>query len=299
MHDLVPVYRSASREACAERAFVLSAVQIPSQLLVLESGFVLGVEPAQAALAAHHLWQYESEQRQRASDAARAARPAPAPHLPHAWVGAFVYVALMSVVMLAVVQGWGPADLFARGDLDSALVREGQWWRAVTALTLHLDIVHLVSNLGAGAVFGWLASRQLGVGSAWLVALLAAAGSNFIEGWLGAQAHRSVGASTAVFAMLGLLAAHAWRTRRTPSQRWAWRWAPLVAGVVVLGLLGTAGEGTNLFAHALGFAMGMLGGVLVSRPAVARVMQRIPQWLAGAVALGFVAVAWMMAIGPG
>ncbi|MGC4028849.1 MAG: rhomboid family intramembrane serine protease [Steroidobacteraceae bacterium] len=297
MHDLVPVYRSASRKACEERAFVLAAVHIPSQLILVESGFALGVESPQAGLAAHHLWQYENEQRQRSVDAARAAAQGSGSRFPHAWTGSLVYVVLLSMVMLAVVQGWGPADLFTRGDLDSALVRKGEWWRAVTALTLHLDIVHLVSNLGAGAAVGYFASRQFGAGTAWLLVVVAASLSNLAEGWLGGGTHRSVGASTAVFAALGLLAAHAWRSRRTFPQRWAWRWAPLVAGVVLLGLLGSAGEGTDLFAHALGFVMGMLGGVLVSQAAAAGVIRRVPQWGSGSAALGLIVMAWAQALG--
>lgn len=290
MQTLVPVYRSLSRKACDERAFVLAAVNISGEILVEEAGFVLGVPSSQAALAVHHLWKYDNEQQPRV-----APLPAPVRRFAHAWVGSCVYLLLLAAVMLAVVRGWGPPDLFMRGDLDSALVQQGQWWRAITALTLHVDIVHLVSNMGAGAVFGWLASRQLGAGSAWLLILLAAGLSNFIEGWLGVGSHRSVGASTAVFAALGLLAAHAWRTRRHVPQHWARRWAPLVAGIVVLGLLGTAGEGTNLVAHALGFVMGALGGALASQAAAMKVIERVPQRLAGAAALGLVALAWIVA----
>ena len=180
----------------------------------------------------------------------------PLPQHPNAWTGSLLYVALLVLVALAVVNGWGRGDLFTLGDLDSARVQQGQWWRALTALTLHLDIVHLVSNLGAGVAFGFLASRQIGAGTAWLLIVVAAALANLIEAWLGTASHRSVGASTAVFAALGLLAAHAWRTRFTPSHQWARRWAPLVAGVVLLGLLGSGaaeelpGDQDQLVAHA-------------------------------------------------
>ena len=66
----------------------------------------------------------------------------------------------------------------------------------------------------------------------------------------------SVGASTAVFTALGLLAAYSWRERHLMAQRPAQRYGPLFAGVILLGWLGTSGEHTDVMAHLLGFAVG-------------------------------------------
>ena len=65
-----------------------------------------------------------------------------------------------------------------------------------------------------------------------------------------------------MFATLGLLAAYAWRRRRDQGDRWAYRWAPLVAGVILLGFMGAGGERTDVLAHLTGFAMGALAGVV-------------------------------------
>lgn len=293
MSSCVPVFHSRTRRACEERAFVLTAVAIASEIMPGPdgSGFLLAVAPAQAALANHHLWQYEQEQHRSPPV------PPPPPRFAHAWVGSLVQALVLSLAMLAVVQGWGPPDLFVRGELDSVAVQQGQWWRATTALMLHLDIVHLVSNVGAGAIFGFLASRLLGAGTAWLVIVAAATLSNLVEGWL-AGAHRAVGASTAVFATLGLLAAQALRGRRLArrGQGWARRWAPLLAGLAVLGWLGTSGEGTDLVAHALGFTVGALAGALAGIPAVQPRLARLPQWLAGLVVLAWLGLCWGLAL---
>ena len=41
---------------------------------------------------------------------------------------------------------------------------DGEWWRAVTALTLHGGLSHIAGNLVFGVMFAVLASHSLGVG---------------------------------------------------------------------------------------------------------------------------------------
>jgi membrane associated rhomboid family serine protease len=154
----------------------------------------------------------------------------------------------------------------------------------------------LAANLAAGVWFGFLAARQIGAGSAWLLIVTGAALANLFEAHFGPATHRAVGASTAVFTALGLLAAHSWRTRFHLPQRWALRWAPLVAGAVLLGWFGSAGEGTDIVAHALGFVFGCLLGSCAALPAVQWALNRVPQWLAGAAALASLGTAWACAL---
>jgi membrane associated rhomboid family serine protease len=298
---LIDVFSSPEHAVCGDRAFMLIAVNIPSQMSITPEGCVLSVAHDLAELARHHLALYERE-----------LTPAPvppvvtAPRYPHAWLGSVTYMAVLILVALATVRGWWGPDTFLRGALDTEAIRAGQWWRAVTALTLHLDIVHLVSNLGAGAVIGWAAARQLGVGHAWLLTVFAAVASNLLEGLIGAADHRSVGASTAVFAALGLVTAHVWRRGGAGAQSWARRAGPLVAGVVLLGLLGSGGGlpeqgpesagGTDLVAHALGFVIGAIGGVVVVMPPVAKVLKRVPQWASAAAIAAALLLAWGVAL---
>src|SRR5262249_29176043 len=155
---------------------------------------------------------------------------------------------------------------------------------------------HLAANAAAGAWFGYLASRLLGVGNAWFLTVLGAGVANGIEAILGPSSHRAVGASTAVFTALGLLSAYTWRVRLAYPQRLALRWAPLVAGIVLLGWTGTggesleqtgkpSGESVDVAAHVLGFAVGLLLGAGAAIAPVSRMLNRMPQWLAGLLAL--------------
>jgi hypothetical protein len=74
-----------------------------------------------------------------------------------------------------------------------------------------------------------------------------------------------------------------------------------VAGSVLLGWLGTAGEGTagegtDVVAHLLGFVMGTVCGALVALPMLSRGIQRLPQWLWGMAALLLLVVGWTCAL---
>ena len=284
------IYRSARRSACEERALVLTAAGIASSIRMDGALYLLEVDDAELSPARLELSQYEAE--------SRPAPPAPTPRRPHpyAWVGCLAYVAILLGVAHAIGNGLVRLDAFDLGELSGAGVQSGQWWRAWTALTLHLDAGHLVANLGAGVWFGYLAARELGSGSAWLLTVNGAALANWLEAEVGPATHRSVGASTAVFTALGMLAAHSWRTRYHLPQRWALRWAPLVAGVILLGWLGSAGEGTDLVAHATGFVVGVLIGAAAALPPIERALARVPQWLAGLVALASVALPWFCAL---
>ena len=287
LHD---VFRSASQSACTDRALVLTALDIQSEIRFDGLDFVLCVDASDATRALAHLHQYQTE------NVPPPPRP-PAPRVhPQAWVGAVVYGLVLVSVAFAISSGVWPPEAFDNGALDAGRVQSGQWWRAWTALTLHLDANHLVANLGGGIWFGVLAARQLGSGTAWLLIVTGAALANSLEAHWGPSSYRSVGASTAVFTALGLMAAHSWWTRWPLRQTWAKRWAPLVAGTVLLGWLGTAGEGTDIVAHALGFMVGCLFGATAGIAAVERILNRIPQWLSGLGALASLALAWAFAL---
>ncbi|HTV79695.1 MAG TPA: rhomboid family intramembrane serine protease [Steroidobacteraceae bacterium] len=289
--EAIEVYRCADRAPCEERAFVLTAVGVPYEMVESPQGFSLWVEPANAAVAGDHLLHYQRERR-------RPPPPAPVVDLPlyaHAWLGSTVYALVLLGIAGAISQGIGRLDAFSAGELNAALVRQGQWWRAWTALTLHLDAAHITANLLAGAWFGYLAGRLLGPGTAWALVVLGAGVANLLEALGAAADHTSVGASTAVFTALGLLAAYSWRERHMMQLRPARRYGPLFAGVVLLGWLGTSGEHTDVMAHLLGFGVGGVLGALIALPRLQRLWRRLPQWAGGAVALGTIALAWLCA----
>jgi membrane associated rhomboid family serine protease len=256
----------------------------------MEAGwFVLMVDEADLETARRQLTLYESENRP-------APPSAPPPLHPHAGLGAIAYAAYLVGIAQLLARGLVRLDAFETGELDGGQVQAGQWWRAWTALTLHVDPPHLFANLGAGMWFGYLAGRYIGTGTAWLLTVTGAALANLMEGLLGPADHHSVGASTAVFTALGIMSAYAWRERLQLKQRWPARLAPLVAGVALLGWLGSSGEGTDLIAHVLGLGVGMLLGALAATPAIRRLLTRVPGWLSGLLAFTSLTLAWTFAL---
>ena len=289
----VTVFRSAQRRECNERLLVLTAVGVEALVAPAPGGgFLLQVAPGDAADAARHLSQYDAE------NPPPPPLPPPPRLYPHAWVGCVVYVAVLVGVAWVLSNGLVRLDAFELGELDAVRVQAGEWWRAWTALTLHLDGPHLAANLGAGTWFGYLAARQMGGGTAWFVTVTGAALANLLEGLLGPPGHRAVGASTAVFSALGAMSAYSWRERFALPQRWARRWGPLIAGVILLGWTGTGGEGTDVdvVAHLGGFAVGALLGATAALPRCQRILQQVPQSLLGAAAIASVAIAWACAL---
>ena len=163
-------------------------------------------------------------------------------------------------------------------------------------MTLHVDVGHLLSNVAFGALFGSLVGRILGGGVAWLVIVSAGAIGNLINAMVQDSAHSSIGASTAVFAALGVLVSHALRPRSAVHQKAFRRWSPLIGGVLLFATMGVGDERTDVTAHMTGFLSGMLIGWAVCRLPSPVLASRVVQGLSGILAVALVLVAWTVGI---
>jgi membrane associated rhomboid family serine protease len=184
---------------------------------------------------------------------------------PLLWAAAAAAVHALQVLRPGRLEGWGDLD-------SSAVFNHGQMWRIGTALFLHADIWHLVSNM----VFGVLAFSAVlsacGHWRGWLLVLLSSLTGNLsIAALYYPGPYRSLGASTAIFAALGVLTGSALRTHAPtrPAPRWQSVFAPFAAGVSVLALFGAGGLEVDVGAHAAGFAAGMASGFILG-PSVPR-----------------------------
>jgi rhomboid protease GluP len=285
------VFRGSKR-LCNEYSLVLEARSIEHEILQNGELWSLCVPPTLLARAYEEIDRYAAER----SLPRRAAEPVIAPH-PGAAIGIFFYIfILLAVAFAAGAQLFG-ADWLTLGSLDASA--RGEWWRSLTALTLHLDQEHLLGNVLFGVVAGIAASRLLGPGVAWASILAAAAIANYTEALITPIAHRAVGASTAVFAALGMLSGMAWRQRLTLRERLWYRWAPLIAGICLLTLLGAGNAHVDVLGHALGFLFGLGVGWIYIRADMPSHRGRRRQLVAGAGALLAICTAWFLALRHG
>ena len=187
---------------------------------------------------------------------------------------AFATPLLWAFLILAVfcVQGEHPAWL-DRGDLDAqALFTSGEVWRAGTALFLHADLAHLLSNLLSGIFVFSAVLSTIGLGRGWLLLALASLAGNLAAAAVNYPGpYHSIGASTAIFAGLGLLTGRAIRAvaRSDHPHRWRTMFVPLAAGLTVLGLYGAGGQHVDVLAHLTGFAAGLGFGFAAALPRAA------------------------------
>jgi rhomboid protease GluP len=285
----VPVFRG-SQAACLEYALVLEAKGVPYERVESDGGWLLVVAPPLAQAAADELTRYAAERAVR--------RETPARFVPFAGsaMGAAAYAfVLILVAYCAGIELFG-VDWLRLGALESKAGAAGEWWRAVTALTLHLDQEHLLGNLLFGIGIGVLAGRMFGPGCAWLGILLSGAAANFVDMLVSPSGHRAVGASTAVFAALGLLAGFGWGERRGLRDRRIYRWAPLFAGVCLLALLGAGTERVDVLGHLLGFMTGTALGWMFARAGLPRIRSAAFQQWTGAIAAALLGGAWFLAL---
>jgi membrane associated rhomboid family serine protease len=213
-------------------------------------------------------------------------------------------LAALVLVAGAVLQAELGPSWRAAGVLSAErVVARGEWWRVVTALTLHGDVPHVLANLWVGLLFGGLLVPAFGQGVTWLSVLAAGAAGNALNALVYWPAdHQSLGASTAVFGALGLLVGDAlWFLLRRRTGRSWWRWVlPLGAGLSLLAYLG-AGEGkssVDVMAHLWGFAAGLPLGFAVSIARPAQAPARV-QVVCGCGAALVLAGAWLRATCPG
>ncbi len=277
-----------SRHSDAEgAALVLAAVGIGSRLNRQRGSTLLFVAHADALRADHELFEYARENRR-----------GPEPALPSIWLGydaAFAYSTLLIVIYVAAGRGAFGLDWESAGYAQAKLILDGEWWRAVTALTLHADLGHLASNIFAGCVLGILLAQLLGPGLTWLAMTLGGALGNALNAAVEPASHASIGASTGIFAALGMLAALSWRRGPANWRRGLRSWRPLAAGIMLLAFLGFGGVRTDFGAHIAGFCIGVAAGIAFHFGGRRLPRGRAAQHAYGAAALALIGLAWLAA----
>jgi rhomboid protease GluP len=288
----VCIGRSRARGTVEELGLVLTAVGLEHRIEFDGHDWCLQVRDADEAAACRELANYWRENRPAQSNPP----PLRLPNVDSGWGGVLGYLlviwALPSLESASVL-GW---DWRAMGSMHAEAVRSGEWWRIITAMTLHGDFAHLIGNSLFGAVFGLFVGRHLGSGAGWLLVVISGALANLGNAAIQPDAFRSVGASTATFAALALVSSFVWRRGYLRGWDWRRRFAPVFGGIALLAFTGFGGENTDVMGHLLGFAFGFLLGFVAGGLDLRR-LGYSGQFLCGAVAVSLVIWAWRLAGG--
>ncbi|MFP6655668.1 MAG: rhomboid family intramembrane serine protease [Myxococcota bacterium] len=276
-------------------ALVLIAEGIPSQLFRTGGGFSLQVAPETQTTACEILtdWQIERIERARRFSL-------PIPRGATAVETAAAYLFALSLLPFHLgLEAAGRSSLFLEmGRSQAALVLDGQWWRLITALTLHADLPHVVGNSLFGGFFLAAVAGRLGLGFAVAAFLVTGTLGNFANALYYESAHSSVGASTGVFGLVGVLAGLAAWQRHHSALPGRGAWVAFAAGLGLVAMLGSGGARVDFSAHLFGLAAGGLTGLLLAVPFAKPARPgRAKQGLATIIALAIVLTAWLRALG--
>ncbi len=251
------VEESDNAEVASTWILILSAARIPHKIEAQDHLFLL-LTPEEFYLRAdHELASYYSENE----------------HWPPKQISAdnfspqFLPFSLLTISLLAifylVTGSWDHQSIWfsaGAGDAD-AILKGHEFYRLITALTLHADQVHLAGNCIIGGILFHFLCKSTGNGLALLTGLSSAILANLVNVILHGYNHHFVGFSTFVFAVIGIQTALKIRLATNNKQVGIQLVTPLMAGFGLLAVFGSSGERTDLGAHFFGLFCGLFVGL--------------------------------------
>lgn len=179
-----------------------------------------------------------------------------------------VTIALIVVnVVLFLICTFDHGVLYKVGSISMwNLITEGQYYRMVSSMFLHADIEHLVNNMLLLYGLGYMIEKEIGSIRFFLYYMLSGLGGNLFsisKEWFTGYFYSSIGASGAVYGLIGMLLIFAVTNREHfPTVTWK-----NVLFVIFYGLYtGYESIQVNNAAHIGGIITGLLlGGVFSIR----------------------------------
>lgn len=153
--------------------------------------------------------------------------------------------------------------LNAEGRMDSAAVRNGEWYRIFTAILLHADLAHLMANLTFGVLVLGFSMARFGPGPTLLVAFLAGGIGNITGLAFYSHPYTGLGSSGMMMGALGILCTHSIGLWRKNPKAARYILSGVFAGFLIFVLFGLD-PSSDVLAHFGGFAAGVAGGAVLS-----------------------------------
>lgn len=258
------VFETNSQEQLSNCSLVLSALHITHTISRNDANHIILVSEADGAAAKHHIDEYLKENRNWPPQKDFQEQSSSSIQPP-------TLLVVGSLMLFFYITGpWSEHSLwFSNGAGDAtAILTHGEYYRLVTALTLHADITHLLGNCFLGGFLIHFFCRTTGPGIGIFTILLSAAMGNFINVYLHGGNHLFVGFSTAVFSTIGMLVMISYHANKRLTSYQVF--IPFMAGVALLAMTGSSGERTDLGAHFFGLLSGFVFGRLLTTNTVMR-----------------------------
>jgi len=199
-------------------------------------------------------------------------RPSPSPvdrilESPLTWLITAVNLGVFLIAWLEKHEGLDltSESLLGFGAMERGHIWEGDYWRLLTCVFLHVSWIHLLWN--TYGMFGWCADMEKTVGSGWFALgyLTTGVGASAVS--VLAHPAYGAGASGAGFGMIGMLLSLLYRREgswesflRSPPVR------NILVNTGIWVLIGMSGVmRMDNYAHLGGFAFGILCGLVVGR----------------------------------
>lgn len=254
----------ANRQQAEQWSLVLRAADIPSTIEFEKSSWVIKVSPLHEKMALLEIAAFMEEN----SDwPPQDPKEKTQPPVLTTYQPPTILMMGGLIIFFVITGPWsGASKWFSMGAISgSQILEHGQWYRLVTALTLHADVVHLFGNILIGGVLVHFLCRLFGSGLGWFLILASGTMGNLLNILMQGSIHNSVGFSTAIFGTIGILSGYQAATKRSAALKEIL--LPLAAGAGLLAFLGAGGLRTDYGAHFFGLLVGaVLGGLLVLLP---------------------------------
>ncbi|WP_342514264.1 rhomboid family intramembrane serine protease [Sporosarcina sp. FSL K6-1522] len=150
----------------------------------------------------------------------------------------------------------------------NAWIAEGDWWRLVTPMFLHADFMHLLFNMFSLFIFGPELEKIAGKARFLTIYLLAGIFGNIATYFLQPLEYASVGASGAIYGILGAFGALVYYTKHILPQL-----RQIILPIIAIGTIMTFLQSNiNATSHITGLVVGFLIGLSYFHP------KRIISW---------------------
>ena len=177
----------------------------------------------------------------------------------------------------------------------ASAVLQGDWFRTITAQTLHANSHHLASNLISGYFILSLLSGRINLSRLATPILITAAVANFGVAWTWKTNFNSLGFSTFVFAALSVMASIERRLLAPNTIGKFKRFEAFFSSLFIAIMMGL-GENSDILAHFYGLFLGMFTGLALPRPWVKTGEWRMLDGLGVGSFVLIIALSWHLAL---